>query len=218
MPTVISSVWGNSRIILLSVFLMLLGLSVTIISAYGEIKKRTRDDGTIDFFNTKKSPSPKEKRHSFSSAYDPIIQEIASREGLDPYLIKCIIKAESDFNPNAISPAGAMGLMQLMQEVTRLYNMKDPFDPRENISTGVKHFKVLMKYFNDDIPLALAAYHAGLGRVKKRMAVPPIRATIDYVNRIMMYYTGKKPAGTEKTIQRLYKRIEKDGTIVIYGR
>jgi soluble lytic murein transglycosylase-like protein len=109
-----------------------------------------------------------------------------------------------------------MGLMQLMQETSRIYNVRDPFDPEENLNAGIKHMKGLLNYFNNDIPLALAAYHAGIGVVKKRMKVPPIKSTIAYVKKIMKLYRGNNDP--VKKVKKLYKRIEKDGTILIYSR
>jgi soluble lytic murein transglycosylase-like protein len=137
-------------------------------------------------------------------------------KGIDPYLVKCIIKVESNFNPKALSVAGAMGLMQIMQETGRAYELEDPFDPEENLRVGITHFASLYTYFDKKIPLTLAAYHAGLGRVKKRMAVPPIKSTIDYVNRIMYYYSGKKDYSQD--VKKLYTRIDKEGTIHIYSK
>jgi len=145
-----------------------------------------------------------------------MINRISREEKLDPYLIKCIIKVESNFQPDAVSVAGAMGLMQLMQATARLYNVNDPLNPEENLKAGIKHFNSLMNYFNSDIPLALAAYHAGLGRVRKNMAVPPIKSTINYVNRIMFLYNGTRKNSDK--VKRLYKRIDRDGTIHIYSR
>ncbi len=131
-------------------------------------------------------------------------------------LVKSIIKVESNFNPNAVSPAGAMGLMQIMQDTAGYYRLENPFDPERNIETGVRHLKSLLAFFENNVALSLAAYHAGLGRVKNRK-LPPIRATIDYVNRVMLLYTGKA-SYAETFVRRLYKRIERDGTIVIYSK
>ena len=86
------------------------------------------------------------------------------------------------------------------------------------MDAGIRHLKSLLGYFKNDVPLSLAAYHAGIGRVKKRMALPPIQSTIDYVNTIMYLYTGEKKSYSETAVRRLYKRIESDGTIVIYSK
>ena len=128
---------------------------------------------------------------TFNPKYDWIIEKYASRYNIDPFLIKCIIKVESDFNPNAVSVAGAAGLMQLMQETAWIYGVRDRTDPDQNIRAGSAHIASLLRSVHGDVALALAAYHAGLGRVKKNMSVPHIRETIDYVNLIMFYYTGE---------------------------
>ncbi len=184
----------------------------------GRIYTKVHPDGTIEYYNRPvKSTTPvKTRKVNLISTYDQIIKKYAAKEGIDPQLIRCLIKVESDFNADAVSVAGAMGLMQLMQSTAGYYDVKDPLDPDENIRVGTRHLKQLLDYFKGNVPLALAAYHAGLGRVKKRMAVPPIKSTIDYVNKVMFLYTGKKHHDT--VVKRLYQRIEKDGTIVIYSK
>ncbi len=178
--------------------------------ADAKIEKRILKDGTIEFYNTSDSINTK---NTFSSRFDPLIEKISRNNGIDPFLIKCIIKVESGFNPDAVSTAGAMGLMQLMQDTARYFKVKDPLDPEENLNAGIKHFKSLYKHFSGDIPLALAAYHAGLGRVKNR-TLPPIQATVDYVDKVMKYYNGNS-GGSSQKIQKLYKRIDSEGDIII---
>lgn len=194
--------------------LILMGL-VFFISAqvFGEIIKKTDEDGTINFSNNVSSRTNKTIHNkTITSQYDELISEIALYHNIDPYLITCIIKVESNFNEKAISPVGAMGLMQIMHSVYKSYDVADILDPRENITVGVKHFSYLLKYFNNNIPLALAAYHAGIGNVKKaNYQIPPIKATIDYVNRVMLFYNGEQ--NFEIEVRKLYKYIDKDGTI-----
>jgi soluble lytic murein transglycosylase-like protein len=202
-------------------FPLSLALSLALAApAPAKIYKRINADGSIEYYN--KNEQKREAGHklntSLDSKFDEMIETIAAKHGVDPRLLKCIIRVESDFNPEAVSSAGAMGLMQLMQETARYYYLDNPFDPRKNIETGTRHFKSLLGYFKNDIPLALAAYHAGISRVKKRMALPPIQATIDYVNAIMFLYTGEKKNYSENAVNRLYRRIERDGTIVIYSK
>jgi len=181
-----------------------------------QVNKKHHPDGTIEFHNRQHRHEKQAGPVNLESPYSRRIEELSAREGLDPRLVKCIIKVESNFKPDAISVAGAMGLMQIMQDIAR-YNVKDPLDPEENLNAGIRHFKSLMKTFKDDIPLALAAYHAGAGRVRKRMQVPPIKSTIAYVKRIMNYYNGTGDASIERKVRGLYQRIAKDGTIVIYN-
>ena len=206
---VLRKVWGSS--------LLLCGLLffVSPTPVKGKVYKKVDAQGNITFYNrpvTKTKAPPKIGQ----TPYDDLIRRHAKKAGLDPYLIKCIIKVESDFRADAVSVAGAMGLMQLMQGTARIYGVTDPLNPEENVRAGVRHFKGLMKYLNNDIPLALAAYHAGLGRVKKRMAVPPIKSTIAYVNKIMFLYRGTRGYGPR--VKTLYKKIDKDGDILFYNR
>ncbi|MDY6935985.1 MAG: lytic transglycosylase domain-containing protein [Spirochaetota bacterium] len=182
---------------------------------YPEIKKKILKDGTIEYYSEEKKDIDQHKRALSKSPYNKLINRISKKEGADPYLIKCIIKIESNFNPDAVSKAGAMGLMQIMQEVARYYDVKDPLNPEENLKAGIKHLKSIIVYFNNDIPLSLAAYHAGIGRVKKAMKIPPISSTVDYVDKVMLLYSGKRMNEIRTKVKSLYKRIEKDGTIAI---
>jgi soluble lytic murein transglycosylase-like protein len=181
-----------------------------------EIKKQLLKDGTVSYYNNSEELKTA-KRIDFKSQYNNMIESISSTEGVDPYLVKCIVKVESDFKADAVSVAGAMGLMQIMQEIARYYNIKDPLDPKENLTAGIKHLKSLLNYFQSDVSLAVAGYHAGLGRVKKDMKIPPIQATVDYVNNVMHLYNGKKENNLEK-IKKLYKRINSEGVIEIYNK
>lgn len=197
-------------------------INFTMISnLYPEVKHRILNDGTVEYFTTEKNVyeyKAAEKKVEFKSAYLDLIEKYAKLNDLDPYLIKCLIKIESNFDPSAVSEAGAMGLMQIMQDVGRFYSVRDPLDPEENLRAGTTHFKSLMDYFQNDVPLALAAYHAGLGRVKKKMKIPPIKSTIEYVNAIMALYIGKKDDSVDLKIAKLYKRIDKDGAIVLFNK
>ncbi len=161
-------------------------------------------------------------RTVFRSQYLPLIRSIAAEEGVDDYLVQCVVKVESDFNAGAVSVAGATGLMQIMLEVARAHGVTDPFDPGQNVRAGVRHLKSLLDSFNGDITLALAAYHAGAGRVKRHGGVPPIKSTVDYVARVLRYYEGvrsrESAARIEYKVRRLYRRIGPDGTIEIYDR
>jgi len=182
-----------------------------------EIKKNENKDGTLEYFNDNGPIEKTFKKHEFPRKYNDLIEDICSLEGVDPYLVKCLIKVESNFNPDAVSVAGAMGLMQIMQDIARYYNVVDPLSPEENLNAGIKHLKTLLNYFKNDVSLSLAAYHAGLGRVKKNMNIPPIKSTIEYVKNVMMLYTGNK-VNVENSVKKLYKRINSNGVIEIYSR
>ncbi|TGK83086.1 lytic transglycosylase domain-containing protein [Leptospira noumeaensis] len=115
------------------------------------------------------------------------IESIAKSQGMDPNLVKAMVKAESGFKPNAVSPKGAMGLMQLMPETAESLGVNDPFNPEENIGGGVKFLKGLMKEFKDP-EKAIAAYNAGPGAVKRYKGIPPYEETQKYVNKVKRYY------------------------------
>ena len=119
-----------------------------------------------------------------SMAYDDIIEEAAAASGLDSDLIHAVIQAESEFNPRAVSPAGAQGLMQLMPILQRELGVTDPFDARQNIMAGTRYLKWLLERHHGDIALALASYNAGPGNVTKYRGVPPFKETRDYVRKI----------------------------------
>ena len=116
---------------------------------------------------------------------DEHIKEVAARHGVRADLVAAVIEAESDFNPRAVSRRGARGLMQLMPKTAKRLGVADPFDPKENIEAGVKHLRAMMDRFDNNIPLALAAYNAGEVAVIKYRGVPPYRETRAYVKRIM---------------------------------
>jgi hypothetical protein len=120
--------------------------------------------------------------------FHPIIIEAASRHEVDPALVKAIIMAESGYNPRAISGQGAEGLMQLMPTTAQALGVEDAFNPEHNINAGVKYFKQLLEEFDEDIELALAAYNAGISKVRQHRGVPPIETTQKYIKKVFRYY------------------------------
>jgi transglycosylase-like protein with SLT domain len=118
-----------------------------------------------------------------ATPYGEIIAAMSEAHGVDPLLVRALIQVESNYKPAARSRKGAMGLMQLMPATLRIYNVRNPFDPRANIEAGVKHLRSLIDRFG--IELALAAYNAGEGAVAKFNDVPPYRETRNYVSRIL---------------------------------
>jgi soluble lytic murein transglycosylase-like protein len=130
-----------------------------------------------------------------STAYDTLIVRHSQTHGIDPSLVKAVMKAESNFNPNAISHKGAQGLMQLMPDTARLMKVVNPFDPDENIRGGARYLKFLEDTFQGNVELMLAAYNAGPSRVvEHRMNVPPIEETRNFIKRVKYYYNKlKKP-------------------------
>jgi soluble lytic murein transglycosylase-like protein len=125
---------------------------------------------------------------------DAAIDKAASRHNVDPSLVRAVIKVESNFNPNAVSRKGAMGLMQLMPQTARQLNVVNPFDPQQNVDAGVRHLKRLMESYGGDVRLSLAAYNAGAGAVSRSAGIPRFGETRKYVKRITaLYYSGTAP-------------------------
>lgn len=123
-----------------------------------------------------------------TNQYDHLITGAAKRQGVSFSLLKALIKAESNFNPEAVSSAGAKGLMQIMPVNIKDLKINDPFDPWENIMGGARYLKQLIKRFNGELPLALAAYNAGPGVVDRHQGIPPIEETEKFVEKVLKYY------------------------------
>jgi len=128
-----------------------------------------------------------------SNQYDSLISEFSRKYQVDFALIKAIMRAESGFNPFAVSRKGAKGLMQLMPETAQRVNVSNIFNPRENIEGGVRHFKYLLSLFDNDLRLSLAAYNAGENVVAELRSIPPYRETLDYVKKVLSFYQSYKP-------------------------
>ena len=124
-----------------------------------------------------------------------IIQEASDRYEVEPELIHAIIMAESSYNPKAVSRKGARGLMQLMPSTAKALGVKDSFNPEHNIDGGVRYFRQLLDRFGGDVKMALAAYNAGIRKVREYKGVPPFESTRYYINRVFSYYNRYKDAG-----------------------
>lgn len=129
-------------------------------------------------------------RNLDAGRYDVFIVRMGRKYRIDPPLIKAVIRAESAWNPRAVSRAGAQGLMQLMPGTSKKLDVENPFDPAQNIEAGTRYLRFMLDNFNGDLVLALAAYNAGPGAVKKYGGVPPYRETRAYIKRVMRYYRG----------------------------
>jgi soluble lytic murein transglycosylase-like protein len=138
-----------------------------------------------------------------NSLYDDLILTASGRYNIDAHLIRAVIKAESDFNSNARSHKGAMGLMQLMPETARLHNVSDAYDPGENVEGGVRHLRMLLDRYQGDVELSLAAYNAGSAAVEKHGGIPPFVETRDYVRRVLRFYDSYRSSGVQVIRQAL---------------
>ncbi len=159
------------------------------------------------------SPAPVSSAN-IPSAYLDIINSACDRHGVDPSLVHAIVKVESDFNPYAMSRKGAMGLMQLMPQTAVDMNVKDSFNPIENIDGGVRYLRYLIDRYEGNLTLALAAYNSGEMAVKRWGTVPPFKETQNYVQRILKIYNGgsDRPYVARYTI---YMGYGEDGALLL---
>jgi soluble lytic murein transglycosylase-like protein len=155
------------------------------------------------------------------SAYSDIIGAACDRYGVDPMLVHAIVKVESDFNPYALSSKGAMGLMQLMPQTAVNMNIRNSFNPKENIEGGVKYLRYLLDRYEGNVSLALAAYNSGETAVQRWGSIPPFKETQNYVKRILMIYNGGNNAfasgrnGTFSSHFTIYMGYDEDGSLLL---
>jgi soluble lytic murein transglycosylase-like protein len=159
--------------------------------------------GTPSYVTTR----PAEDEGVSEDRYEPLIQEHATRRALRPELVRAVIQVESGFNARALSPKGAMGLMQLMPATARSLGVNNPWDPAQNIRGGTDYLRQLLDEYDGNEELALAAYNAGAGAVAKYgRRIPPYRETRDYVRRVGAA-AGEGPVASRKKLI-IYKTIE----------
>lgn len=142
---------------------------------------------------------------------DDIFKEAASKYGVSENLLKAVAKAESGFNANAVSSAGAIGIMQLMPSTAASLGVTDPYDAAQNIMGGAKLLSRLLKKYNGDTSLALAAYNAGSGNVDKYGGIPPFKETQNYVSKVLAYLDGY---GGNSSATTVYAIAAKDASNV----
>ncbi len=135
-----------------------------------------------------------------AQTYMPTVIHLAEKHELDALLIKAVITVESCFDARASSRAGAHGLMQLMPATARQYGVYDRFNPNENLRAGIEHLRELLDYFDNHLPLSLAAYNAGTGNVEKYNGIPPFKETQGYVKKVLKYY--EKYSGKNKVAEQ----------------
>jgi soluble lytic murein transglycosylase-like protein len=167
-----------------------------------DIYKTVGPDGVISFTNTPKKGSslvaraepkvsarmPADGSPARFGRYDEHIRQAAVLYQIPEELVRAVIRVESDFDPRAVSPANARGLMQLIPATAERMLVTDVFDPRQNIFGGVRYLRVLANLFNGDIELTIAAYNAGEGAVIRHGGIPPYPETVDYVKRVLTNY------------------------------
>jgi soluble lytic murein transglycosylase-like protein len=142
---------------------------------------------------------------SVRERYEPLVIEHAQKHGLRPELVRAVIQVESGYNARALSPKGAMGLMQLMPETARTLGVQRPYDPAQNIAGGTRYLRLLLDKYEGSEELALAAYNAGSGAVDRHgRRIPPYRETRDYVRKVGLA-AGEAPSRSKFLI---YKTLE----------
>ncbi|HLX83767.1 MAG TPA: lytic transglycosylase domain-containing protein [Terriglobales bacterium] len=148
---------------------------------------------------------------------DVAIDQAAARHNVDPSLVRSVVKVESNFNPNAVSRKGAMGLMQLMPSTARSLNVVNPFDPAQNVEAGVKHLRALLDNYRGNVSLSLAAYNAGSAAVSRSAGVPHYRETQNYVRRITSLYNSGDPGSYSMgSSLREPVRVQRDARGVLF--
>jgi len=187
---------GNKTFVVFTLVTLLFSISISPVDA--QIYKYRKPNGKLLFTDTEILDStyvllnPLEISINKKTKSDPVkfegyIYRAAREYGVEPSLIKAIIKTESDFDPNAKSKAGAEGLMQLMPQTARMYNVQNSYNSEQNIMAGTRHIKYLLGKYKDDLILALAAYNAGESAVNRHNGVPPYPETQRYVQKVQAF-------------------------------
>jgi hypothetical protein len=192
--------------------------------AWAEVYRLRAPDGTVHLTNAPTDPQYRRMGGATGSEagwlrlpkgdtrpYLHEISEASYRYGVPDRLVTAVIRAESGFNPHAVSRKGAQGLMQLMPATASGLGVRNSFDPRENIHGGVRHLRGLIDRFPGNLPLAIAAYNAGEKAVLTYGGIPPYPETQDYVSKVMRYYGVPDGGMTPQT--QIFQTISRDGTV-----
>jgi soluble lytic murein transglycosylase-like protein len=195
---------------LIPIFVILYHL-LTLAAAVADVYVHKDKDGVLTFTNVpnhsgfrrviRESMSPLPGQAYTSRSFDDFIISASTRHSIDADLIRAVIKTESDFNSNARSSKGAMGLMQLMPDTARQHNVVDAYDPLANIEGGVRHLRLLLSRYRGNLELSLAAYNAGINAVERYGGIPPYAETRQYVQRVLRFYDGYRENGVPNVRQ-----------------
>src|SRR5881397_2306585 len=212
---------GTGSLMLLAVA----AVAATATPAAAQVYKRTASDGTSYFTNIQPNPTYQSVAYAVPTAresqrpastdyglYSRDIAEASTRYAVPERLICAVIRVESGFDPRAVSPKGARGLMQLMPETAAILGVRDIFNPRQNIHGGARHLRGMMDRFNYDLPMAIAAYNAGERPVATFRGIPPYPETREYVARVLRLYGA--PLTWELQGSGIQQIVERNGNVV----
>lgn len=204
-------------------FLVLL-LFLTTSGMADPIRVYVSDTGNKVFTNlgTRRTAEPVQETPSSVASetdYSSLVSKYSERHGVDENLVHAMIRVESNYDPDAVSPKGCKGLMQLHPDTARRFGVQNIFDPAENIEGGIKYLNFLMDYFKRDLKLVLAAYNAGENAVTRHKGIPPYRETRDYVKKIAARYNPTPDgeslvAAVSRQHQRIYRIVQPDGRVL----
>ena len=205
------------------VFSLLIMLLASCVAQSSDIRVRVDAKGNKIFYNIPPPSTYSSSPYALSYSkrveeYWPIITETCNRHGVDAELVKAVIQVESNYNHRAVSPKGAMGLMQLMPGTANRYGVKEAFDPQQNVDGGVRYLRDLLALFGRDTKLALAAYNAGEGAVQRFNGIPRYVETQNYVRKVLALYNGEQSyvpysrSGNSKgQLMTYYKYVDEKG-------
>ncbi|MBI4465716.1 MAG: lytic transglycosylase domain-containing protein [Acidobacteria bacterium] len=201
------------RFQLRAALLVLACLLPSCLSAGERISAYLDSDGRVVFIND--TPVDTSNAASTTQAGPPVldgmIHQAATEHQVDPELVRAVVQVESNFNPYAVSPKGAQGLMQLVPATARRFGVRNVFDPRANLDGGIRYLKYLMQLFNGDLRLTLAAYNAGENAVGRSGGVPTYPETQEYLRKISRLYPLSTMSGSRSVTSRIVRFVDSKG-------